>query len=201
MQFKIKNSDSQKIKRTCKDALGALTLAVFLGACQSTLDKPVSPDLGLKKGISMETAAVISPAVDSSNEIKPVEIPIKTKMVLSSGGTNSLLGNSHEQELRNFIARVGNWHSVERVRVVGHTDNTGSNEDNEKLSIKRAWAVADKLATMGLNKPLYQVEGMGELEPVADNDTRQGRAENRRVEIEVEGVELKTAAQVAVKAK
>lgn len=194
------NKDKRNIKRACKDALGAFTFVIFLSACQSALDKPVSAESSPKPVVAREPMAVISPTALPDKEIKQVETPVREKMVLYSGGTNSLLGNSHEQELRNFIARVGTWNNVERVRVVGHTDNTGSNEDNEKLSIERAWAVADKLAAMGLNKPLYQVDGKGELEPVADNSTRTGRAQNRRVEIEVEGMVLKTASQVVVKA-
>jgi outer membrane protein OmpA-like peptidoglycan-associated protein len=70
-----------------------------------------------------------------------------------------------------------------RVTVVGHTDATGSDAINEPLSRQRAEAVRDYLAARGLNAQRVSVLGRGSREPIASNDTDDGRAANRRVEI------------------
>lgn len=69
------------------------------------------------------------------------------------------------------------------VRVIGHTDNTGGNASNERLSLARATAVRDHLAARGLADGTLSVEGKGESEPAVENNTAAGRAQNRRVEI------------------
>ena len=69
------------------------------------------------------------------------------------------------------------------VSVEGYTDAQGSTEQNQHLSQKRAQAVADQLIARGVDKSRVSVSGKGESAPVADNDTADGRANNRRVEI------------------
>jgi outer membrane protein OmpA-like peptidoglycan-associated protein len=70
--------------------------------------------------------------------------------------------------------------------VRGYTDSAGSDSDNEKLSTRRAQAVADRLAHRGVDSSRMRVEGRGESDPVATNDNEEGRAANRRVEIVVD---------------
>ena len=70
-----------------------------------------------------------------------------------------------------------------RVRIVGHTDSTGSDAINNPLSIDRAESVRDYLAGKGVAASRVETEGRGSREPVADNGTDAGRAQNRRVEI------------------
>ncbi|HYJ97662.1 MAG TPA: OmpA family protein [Burkholderiaceae bacterium] len=69
------------------------------------------------------------------------------------------------------------------VRVVGHTDATGSDTINNPLSVRRAEAVRDYMAGKGVNPTRVATEGRGSREPVADNANVTGRAQNRRVEI------------------
>lgn len=69
------------------------------------------------------------------------------------------------------------------VRIIGHTDNTGSDDLNNRLSLDRAQSVKDYLVARGVRANDIQVAGRGEREPVADNSTEAGRAKNRRVEI------------------
>lgn len=69
------------------------------------------------------------------------------------------------------------------VRIFGHTDNTGTDAVNERLSLERAQSVKDYLVARGVRANAVQVAGRGEREPVADNGTEAGRAKNRRVEI------------------
>ena len=69
------------------------------------------------------------------------------------------------------------------VRVIGHTDSTGGDAVNDPLSLRRAQTVRDYLDTRGVPPSRMQIEGRGSREPVADNATEAGRAQNRRVEI------------------
>jgi outer membrane protein OmpA-like peptidoglycan-associated protein len=69
------------------------------------------------------------------------------------------------------------------VSIAGYTDAQGSTEQNKRLSQKRAQAVADQLIARGVDKSRVSVSGQGESNPVADNSTADGRANNRRVEI------------------
>ena len=77
--------------------------------------------------------------------------------------------------------------NLEVIIAVGHTDSVGSDAYNQKLSVKRAEAVKAYLVTKGIEKNRVYTEGKGEKQPVADNKTTEGRAKNRRVEIEVVG--------------
>ncbi len=70
-----------------------------------------------------------------------------------------------------------------RVRIVGHTDNTGSDAVNDPLSVNRAIHTRDHLVARGVAMSRVDVSGMGERAPIASNDTAEGRARNRRVEI------------------
>ncbi|MDP9045369.1 MAG: OmpA family protein [Pseudomonadota bacterium] len=70
-----------------------------------------------------------------------------------------------------------------RLRIVGHTDSTGSDAINNPLSLERAQSVRDYLASRGVAPGRVELAGRGSREPVADNTTEVGRAKNRRVEI------------------
>lgn len=71
------------------------------------------------------------------------------------------------------------------VRIIGHTDSTGTDAINNPLSIERAASTRDYLIARGVRATAFRIEGRGSREPVADNNTDAGRAQNRRVEIYV----------------
>ena len=77
--------------------------------------------------------------------------------------------------------------SLEVIIAVGHTDAIGSDAYNQKLSVRRAESVKAYLVTKGIEPNRIYTEGKGKKQPVADNKTSEGRAKNRRVEIEVVG--------------
>ncbi|RDI28935.1 OmpA family protein [Pseudacidovorax intermedius] len=71
------------------------------------------------------------------------------------------------------------------VRIIGHTDNTGTDAINDPLSVQRAAATRDYLTSRGVPARAIQIDGRGSREPIASNATDAGRAQNRRVEIYV----------------
>jgi OmpA-OmpF porin, OOP family len=77
--------------------------------------------------------------------------------------------------------------SFDAIRVTGHTDNVGTDAANQRLSLRRANAVKAYLAGHGIDPAKIQTTGRGKTSPVADNKTAQGRARNRRVEVEIRG--------------
>jgi OOP family OmpA-OmpF porin len=77
--------------------------------------------------------------------------------------------------------------TLEVIVAVGHTDSIGTEAYNQKLSIRRAEAVKKHLVNQGIEARRIYIEGKGESQPVADNKTNEGRAMNRRVQIEAIG--------------
>ncbi len=91
-------------------------------------------------------------------------------------------------ESRSIVERIGKSLlsvDIQRVRVDGHTDASGRDAYNEQLSLRRAKSVANALTAVGMRPENVETRGLGSREPVAGNDTRAGRMENRRVAIVV----------------
>lgn len=83
----------------------------------------------------------------------------------------------------NQVAAVLNQYPQSVINVIGHTDNVGSDQMNQQLSERRATSVANYLLSKGVIPERLNAYGMGESQPVADNNTDFGRQRNRRVEI------------------
>jgi OOP family OmpA-OmpF porin len=92
-------------------------------------------------------------------------------------------GKSKLDDLANKVRGI----NLEVVIAIGHADSIGSDAYNQKLSLRRAESVKAYLVSKGIEPNRVYTEGKGEKQPVADNKTREGRAKNRRVEIEVIG--------------
>ncbi len=97
-----------------------------------------------------------------------------------------ILKPESEIELNKLVALLRENASV-RIRIDGHTDNSGSSQHNQLLSEKRARAVYDFLVRQGIDASRLAYQGFGETVPVADNRNEEGRARNRRTEITVIG--------------
>jgi outer membrane protein OmpA-like peptidoglycan-associated protein len=89
------------------------------------------------------------------------------------------------QPTLNEVARVLSQYEKTFVDVVGHTDSTGSDAYNMTLSQRRADSVATYLSSNGVLRARIATQGMGESQPIANNDSETGRAQNRRVEIKL----------------
>lgn len=97
--------------------------------------------------------------------------------------TNSADLNANFFEVLNSVSLVVNEFNQTVIEVAGHTDSTGSDQYNQQLSERRASAVGAYLGTRNVRADRIITVGMGETRPVATNDTEQGRAQNRRVEL------------------
>ena len=115
----------------------------------------------------------------------PPVVPMKEKIVLRGVHFDFNKANIRDDAkpiLDQAVATLKEHGSI-AITVVGHTDSVGSDDYNEKLSLRRASAVRDYLAAAGVDASRMTVEGKGESSPVASNDTADGRAQNRRVEL------------------
>ncbi len=102
----------------------------------------------------------------------------------------SVLKPEGKAKLDDLVSKVKGI-NLEVIIAVGHTDSTGSDAYNQKLSVARSEAVKAYLVSKGIEKNRVYTEGKGEKQPVADNKTKEGKAKNRRVEIEVVGTRAK----------
>ncbi len=118
----------------------------------------------------------------------PAAEPEPTVIVLDDNGAVMFAFDSAEltaaaqQHLQSLVAKL-NSPTVAKVRVIGHTDSVGSDSYNQALSERRAGSVAEFLIGQGLEPGKVTSQGRGESEPVTDNDSEEGRARNRRVEL------------------
>ena len=93
------------------------------------------------------------------------------------------------EEVLEDLAEILEKHGDITIAIEGHTDAIGSDKDNQKLSQERALAVKKFLIERGIPEQNFKaVKGWGEKKPIADNDTEKGRAQNRRVDIQVDPV-------------
>lgn len=91
--------------------------------------------------------------------------------------------NPEFEEVLRGVAMVLDEYDKTLIEVVGHTDSTGTEEYNQRLSERRAASVADYLRRTGVEPIRIATAGYGEAYPVADNSTERGRQANRRVEL------------------
>lgn len=120
----------------------------------------------------------------------PAPAPAATKVTYAADAffdfDKAVLKPEGKAKLDDLASKVGGI-NLEVVIAVGHTDSTGAAKYNQALSVRRAEAVKAYLVSKGIESNRIYTEGKGLTQPVADNATREGRAKNRRVEVEVVG--------------
>ena len=114
--------------------------------------------------------------------IKKGEVFIVKNLHFATNKTRIL--SRSEQALNDLYMYLARNPQV-RIKIIGHTDNVGKDEANQKLSDGRANAVMNELIERGISADRLQAEGRGETQPIDTNDTDEGRQNNRRVEIEI----------------
>ncbi len=138
-------------------------------------------------------AAVVAPPPAPVPVPVPVA-PVSEKVTFAADAffdfDKSVLKPEGKAKLDDLVGKMGAI-NLEVIIAVGHTDSVGGDAYNQKLSVKRSEAVKAYLTSKGVEKNRVYTEGKGEKQPVADNKTTEGRAKNRRVEIEVVGTRTK----------
>ena len=128
-------------------------------------------------------ATAEAPAKTETPAAKPAPAPAPLAVIDATAAEFAFDKSDLTSAHRGILIDVaGKLTGKEDLEIVGHTDSKGSKAYNQKLSERRAQAVADFLRTFGVKNSM-SVSGMGETQPVADNATEAGRAQNRRVEI------------------
>ena len=142
------------------------------------------------------TPATAAPGCDGAVAATPAAAPVAAPVAAASKVTyaadaffdfdKSVLKPAGKAKLDDLVGKVKGI-NLEVIIAVGHTDSVGTDAYNQKLSVRRAESVKAYLVSKGIEKNRIYTEGKGEKQPVADNKTKEGRAKNRRVEIEVVG--------------
>jgi OOP family OmpA-OmpF porin len=126
-------------------------------------------------------------------EVAPVEPTFEQISITGNAvfATNSAsLTDEGKAAVDDVVEQLRSFDKVKTIAIVGHTDSTGAEAYNKKLSEKRANAVRDHLVSRGVNPALLSTSGMGESSPIADNKTKEGRQQNRRVEVNIDGSKI-----------
>lgn len=167
---------------------GAVTGAVLGGAAGAVGGNIWSKKMQDQK-VAMEQATVGTGVAVSQTADNRLKLDIPSDVSFDTG--RSAIKPNFGPILNQFATSL-NQNAVTTVTIIGHTDSTGSDAINNPLSIDRAEAARDYLVARGVARTRIATDGRGAREPIADNNTQQGRDKNRRVEIYV-------AEQVAAK--
>ncbi|HKX44681.1 MAG TPA: OmpA family protein [Burkholderiaceae bacterium] len=161
---------------------GTWTPATALADCDGALKPPAPPVAPPPAPVAPPPPPAPAPAV--------VPVPTSEKVTFAADAffdfDKATLKPEGKAKLDDLVSKMGGI-NLEVIIAVGHTDSVGADAYNQKLSVRRSEAVKSYLVSKGVEKNRVYTEGKGEKQPVADNKTAEGRAKNRRVEIEVVG--------------
>jgi outer membrane protein OmpA-like peptidoglycan-associated protein len=133
-----------------------------------------------QKRLAMERATMGSGATVTQTADNQLKLNVPSDLSFDTGRAD--IKPAMRPILDQFASGLGSQPNND-VRIIGHTDSTGGDALNDRLSLERAQATKTYLVSRGVNPNQIQIAGRGEHEPVADNNSEAGRARNRRVEI------------------
>ncbi len=160
--------------------------------------KSTRGELSKERAARKDVEAKLSAAMKSLEEIGKVKEDARGTVITLSGQvlfkTNAAtLLPIAEQQLRKVAEALNEYDEARKIVVAGHTDSRGSGSSNRRLSLARAESVRAFLVNSGVSPDRVSASGRGEDEPIADNRTAEGRANNRRVEIIVESAPARSS--------
>jgi outer membrane protein OmpA-like peptidoglycan-associated protein len=169
-----------KSNRSRGAVIGAIGGGIAGGAVGSYMDKQKQD---LEKSLAQEIQAGQARVDKMPNNV--VRITMTNQTAFETDSSTIKPGfDSTMDKVADVVLRYGKT----TLTVVGHTDNVGSNDYNQKLSERRAHSVAEYLESKRVNGMRLALAGKGETQPIASNASETGRQANRRVEIYVEPV-------------
>ncbi len=156
------------------------TPATAAAGCDGALEAP--------KAAPAPVAAAPAPAAPAP---APAPAPVAAQKVTYAADAffdfdKSVLKPEGRAKLDDLVGKIKGI-NLEVIIAVGHTDSVGADAYNQRLSVRRAESVKAYLVSKGIERNRIYTEGKGEKQPVADNRNAEGRAKNRRVEVEVVG--------------
>ncbi len=131
------------------------------------------------------TLLILEPELESNIEISQIKeggFSLIHSISFESGNTE--LTDDIIVELDHFLKMLKSNKKIE-IEISGHTDSKGSEQSNQKISLNRAESIEDYLIIKGIDKTRITTTGKGEIQPITTNDTKEGREQNRRVEIRI----------------
>ncbi len=168
-------------RRRWLGAAGSLSLLAALGGCQAPPTAPASAPPAAPR----ETREATLQRLGFKRTDDGWEFSFPGKLLFDTG-SDALDADSQQiaERIGKGLVELG----IDKLRVEGHTDNVGSAQYNQALSLKRAEAVAKALASAGLPLDRIEVRGLGKDKPIVDNATPEGRSQNRRVAVVVQAL-------------
>lgn len=125
------------------------------------------------------------PETPHAYKVDPEGCPVHVTLHLNFAFDSSVLPASSKSDVEK-LTRVLKENLPAKVIIIGHTDHIGSDEYNQKLSERRSNSLGKRLVENGIESQRIHTSGKGEKEPIATNSTRKGRAENRRIEVDIQ---------------
>ena len=162
------NSKGAAIGAAVGAAVGAGTGAII----GHKMDKQKA-ELERIEGASVDTLSDV-------NGLKALKVTFAEGILFETGKSDLSMGS--RTALDKFAKSLSDNPDTDLV-IYGHTDNTGSKEVNQRISVQRAMSVRNFLVNKGIGSNRLETHGMAYDQPVADNSTAAGRAQNRRVEV------------------
>ncbi len=161
-------------------AIGDSSKSAVIGAGVGALGGYIWSNQMAQKKAAMEQATAgtgVDVTQTADNQLK-LNIPSDISFDINS----AVIKPNLRPILDQFAQGLSNQPNTE-IRIVGHTDSTGSDAINNPLSINRAASARNYLVSRGVSSQRIQIDGRGSYEPIADNYTEAGRAKNRRIEM------------------
>ena len=178
---------------TCDGAIVAKP-AVGAPAAGATAAAASAATAATAAAAGIAAAAAAAPAAAPAAPVVPAAAVAPAKVTYAADAffdfDKAVLKPEGKAKLNDLASKVAGI-NLEVVIAVGHTDSTGPAKYNQALSVRRAEAVKAYLVSKGIESNRIYTEGKGLTQPIADNSTREGRAKNRRVEVEVVGTRRK----------
>jgi OmpA-OmpF porin, OOP family len=183
-----KDSSGQPIR----SGFGECVRAGYFSPSMATeqCDPSIAPKKAAAVPAPSQPAAVVAPKVEPKAASLPVVVPTPQSVTYKADSFFDFDKSGLKPEGTAALLRMleqAKGSNIEEIRVEGHTDAVGSEGYNLKLSIRRAEAVKAFLVKQGVRANIVKTEGFGETQPVANNATGKGRAQNRRVTVELIG--------------